>query len=70
MCIRDRYEYGRKYDIYFSVSGVITSVSDVTKFVSAFVKFVLWIPALTVKFSGFPAAALKQLRLKYALRRR
>ena len=45
-------------------------MSDFTKIVSAFVNYVLWIPALTVKFSRYLAAALKQLRLKYALRKR
>ena len=34
------------------------------KLVCAFVKFVLWIPALTVKISRFPAAAPNQLRPK------
>ena len=39
-------------------------------FFSAFFKFVLCIPALTVKVSRYLAAAPKQLRLKYALRKR
>ena len=59
----------RKYNICFSVSGVITSVSGFTKIVIAFVKFVLWISALTVKFSRYLAAALT-LRQNYALRKR
>ena len=37
---------------------------------SAFLKFVLWIPGLTVMFSRYIAAAPKQLRLKYALKKR
>ena len=45
-------------------------MSGFTKIVSAFVKFVLWISALTVKFSRYIAAALTQLRQKYALRKR
>ena len=36
-------------------------------FVSAFVKFALWIPALTAKVSRYLATAPNQLRLKYAL---
>ena len=56
------------YTLVLAVS--LNRSTTLQKFVSAFVKFVLWIPALTVKVSRYLAAARNQLRLKYALRKR
>ena len=56
------------YALFLAVS--LHRSATLSIFFGAIVKFMLWIPALTVKFSRYLAAAPKQLRLKYALRKR
>ena len=56
-------------EIWYTPYALVLAVSlhwsaTLQRIVCAFVKFVLWIPALTVKISRFPAAAPNQLRPK------